>query len=92
MLVLAVDVGGPEKIGWASSSGRSGTGQDLDVAMRSGRNAYGGVSDFKRFEAGVTSRGETSAQIDDQTGMVGSYFNTAWNQFCGRIAGTPVQF
>lgn len=60
--------------------------------MRSGRNAYGGVSDFKRFEAGVTSRGETSAQIDDQTGMVGSYFNTAWNQFCGRIAGTPVQF
>lgn len=58
----------------------------------SGRNAYGGVSDFRRFEAGVTIRGEASAQVDDQTGMVGSYFNTAWNQFCGRIAGTPVQF
>lgn len=58
----------------------------------SGRNAYGGVSDFKRFEAGVTIRGEASAQVDDQAGMVGSYFNTAWNQFCGRIAGTPVQF
>lgn len=58
----------------------------------SGRNAYGGASDFKRFEAGVTIRGEASAQVDDQTGMVGSYFNTAWNQFCGRIAGTPVQF
>src|SRR3989344_5048867 len=58
----------------------------------SGRNAYGGVSDFKRFEAGVTIRGDASAQVDDQTGMVGSYFNTAWNQFCGRIAGTPIQF
>lgn len=58
----------------------------------SGRNAYGGVSDFKRFEVGVTSRGDTSAQVDDQSGMVGSYFNTAWNQFCGRSAGTPVQF
>lgn len=58
----------------------------------SGRNAYGGVSDFKRFEAGVTIRGEASAQVDDQTGMAGSYFNTAWNQFCGRIAGTPIQF
>lgn len=56
------------------------------------RNAFGGYSGFKRFESGVTNRGAASAQVDGQDGMVGAYFNSAWNQFCGRIAGTSAQF
>lgn len=56
------------------------------------RNGYGGMAGFKRFEAGVTNRGEASAMLDDQDGLTGAYFRDAWSQFCGRIPGTPVQF
>lgn len=56
------------------------------------RNGYGGMAGFKRFEAGVTNRGEASAMLDDQDGLTGAYFRDAWAQFCGRIPGTPVQF
>ena len=50
MLVIAIDVGGPEKIGWASSIGRSGTGSDLDGALREVADA---LNDFA-WELGGT--------------------------------------
>ncbi|MCV0414130.1 MAG: hypothetical protein K5831_04520 [Brevundimonas sp.] len=56
------------------------------------RNGYGGLAGFRRFEAGVTNRGRASAQVDSSETLTGSYFDAAWNQFCGRITGTPVQF
>lgn len=57
-----------------------------------GRNAYGGMSGFQRFEAGVDRTGDASALIDGGEELNTAYFEGAWNQFCGRIAGTPVQF
>lgn len=57
-----------------------------------GRNAYGGMSGFQRFEAGVDRAGDASALIDGGEELNTAYFEGAWNQFCGRIAGTPVQF
>lgn len=57
-----------------------------------GRNAYGGMSGFQRFEAGVDRTGDASALIDGGEELNSAYFEGAWNQFCGRIAGTPVQF
>ncbi|MBI2248662.1 Uncharacterised protein [Brevundimonas diminuta] len=57
-----------------------------------GRNAYGGMSGFQRFEAGVDRTGDASALIDGSEELNATYFEGAWNQFCGRIAGTPVQF
>ena len=57
-----------------------------------GRNAYGGMSGFQRFEAGVDRTGDASALIDGGEELNTTYFEGAWNQFCGRIAGTPVQF
>ncbi|HBY43163.1 MAG TPA: hypothetical protein DEH03_05665 [Brevundimonas sp.] len=57
-----------------------------------GRNAYGGMSGFQRFEAGVDRTGDASALIDGGEELNATYFEGAWNQFCGRIAGTPVQF
>lgn len=56
------------------------------------RNGFGGMAGFRRFEAGVTNRGEASARIDSPETLAGTHFNAAWGQFCGRIAGTPVQF
>ena len=56
------------------------------------RNGYGGMAGFTRFEAVVNNRGEASAQLDSPDNLAGAYFNTAWNQFCGRIAGTAIQF
>lgn len=56
------------------------------------RNGFGGMAGFKRFEAGVTNRGGASAQIDSSETLTGSHFDAGWNQFCGRITGTPVQF
>lgn len=58
----------------------------------SARNGRGGYSDFVRFESGVTDRGRASAQFDSRDVTLGSYFQTTWNQFCGRNGGVPVQF
>ncbi len=57
-----------------------------------GRNAYGGMSGCQRFEAGVGTTGNATAMIDGGEELNAAYFEGAWNQFCGRIAGTPVQF
>ena len=57
-----------------------------------GRNAYGGMSGFQRFEAGVGTTGNATAMIDGGEELNAAYFEGAWNQFCGRITGTPVQF
>lgn len=57
-----------------------------------GRNAYGDMSGFQRFEAGVDRTGDASALIDGGEELNAAYFEGAWNQFCGRIAGTPVHF
>lgn len=57
-----------------------------------GRNAYGGMSGFQRFEAGVGTTGNATAMIDGGEELNAAYFQGAWNQFCGRITGTPVQF
>ena len=57
-----------------------------------GQNAYGGMPGFQRFEAGVGTTGNATAMIDGGEELNAAYFEGAWNQFCGRIAGTPVQF
>lgn len=56
------------------------------------RNGMGGYTGFVRFEAAVSNRGTSSSQIDDQDGLAGAYFSSAWAQVCGRGGGTPVQF
>lgn len=55
-------------------------------------NGRGGYSHFVRFESGVTDRGQASAQFDSRDLTTAAYFQTTWNQFCGRIEGTAVQF
>lgn len=69
-----------------------GNGTTMFCGEVNGRNAYGGYAGFVRFEAGVRIEGQASAQVDSRDGMTGAYFGAAWNQFCGRIAGTPVEF
>ena len=56
------------------------------------RNAYGGMTGFRRFYSGVTDRGEASATINDQGGIVGSFFEAAWGQTCAGVTGTAAQF
>ncbi|MFN3538271.1 MAG: hypothetical protein ACK4Y4_12565, partial [Brevundimonas sp.] len=56
------------------------------------RNAMGGYTGHVRFEASVSNRGTSSAQIDDRGGLSGAYFSDAWAQLCGRGGGVAVQF
>lgn len=85
MLVLAVDVGGPEKIGWAASSGRSGTGQDLDAAMCDVADALNeGIPVALGFEAPIwTPRREDLKRITSRRLGAEVTFNRAWSAGAG---------
>lgn len=54
------------------------------------RNAYGGMTGFRRFHSGVTDRGEASARINDEGGLMGTVFEATWEQSCVG-AGTAAQ-
>ena len=56
------------------------------------RNAYGGMTGFRRFSSGVTDRGEASATINDQGGIVGAAFEVVWERTCSGVTGTATQF
>ncbi len=59
-----------------------------------GRNGFGGYAGFVRFEAGVRrdADGDGFAQLDSQEPLTRAYFQSAWNQMCGRQQGVVVQF
>ena len=59
---------------------QSDNGSTIFCGEVASRNGYGGMSSFHRFEAGVTTRGETSARVDPRdNSWSAAYFNTAWN-------------
>lgn len=83
--VLCVDVGGPEKIGWANSDGGAGSGSDLGKALElltahlrnGGRAALG-------FEAPIWTPARTDlAQITRRRGGVETTYNRAWSAGVG---------
>ncbi|WP_291539300.1 hypothetical protein [Brevundimonas sp.] len=85
MLVIAIDVGGPEKIGWASSNSRSGTGQDLDTALYDMANALNnGTPVALGFEAPIwTPRREDLKRITSRRLGAEITFNRAWSAGAG---------
>lgn len=88
MLVIAIDVGGPEKIGWASSSGRSGTGPDLDGALRDVADALNqSIPVALGFEAPIwTPRREDLKRITSRRLGAEMTFNRAWSAGAGCAA------
>lgn len=85
MLVLAIDVGGPEKIGWACSNNQTGSGGDLDSALRDVAQALGqGVPVALGFEAPIwTPRREDLKRITSRRLGVEVKFNRAWSAGAG---------
>nr|WP_314525715.1 hypothetical protein [uncultured Brevundimonas sp.] len=85
MLVLAIDVGGPEKIGWAASNDRLGTGQDLDGALRDVADALNqGIPVALGFEAPIwTPRREDLKRITSRRLGAEVTFNRAWSAGAG---------
>lgn len=55
------------------------------------RNAYGGMTGFRRFHSGVTDRGEASALINDEGGLMGTLFEATWERICEGVAAAPAQ-
>lgn len=55
------------------------------------RNVYGGMTGFRRFHSGVTDRGEASARINDEGGVMGTLFEATWEQICEGVASAPAQ-
>lgn len=85
MLVVAIDVGGPEKIGWAASNGRSGTGHDLDCALHDVADALdGAIPVALGFEAPIwTPRREDLKRITSRRLGAEVTFNRAWSAGAG---------
>ncbi len=85
MLVVAIDVGGPEKIGWAASNGRSGEGRDLDAVLRDVSDALNdGVPVALGFEAPIwTPRREDLKRITSRRLGAEITFNRAWSAGAG---------
>lgn len=85
MLIIAVDVGGPEKIGWASSNGRSGSGRDLDTILIDAAFALtNGTPVALGFEAPIwTPRREDLKRITSRRLGVEITFNRAWSAGAG---------
>lgn len=83
--VLCIDVGGPSKIGWADSTGATGTGLELGAALDS-------VSTLVRegqfvalgFEAPIwTPRRAEFARITGRRGGIETTYNRAWSAGAG---------
>lgn len=83
--VLCVDVGGPEKIGWANADGGDGTGANLGEALdrlsgclrEGGRAALG-------FEAPIWTPARAElARITSRRGGVETTYNRAWSAGAG---------
>lgn len=85
MLVIAIDVGGPEKIGWAASSGQSGVGSDLDsILAEAARALDGGIPVALGFEAPIwTPRREDLKRITSRRLGAEVTFNRAWSAGAG---------
>lgn len=85
MLVVAIDVGGPEKIGWAGSNGRSGAGANLDSILRDVADALTqGVPVALGFEAPIwTPRREDLKRITSRRLGAEVTFNRAWSAGAG---------
>lgn len=85
MMILAIDVGGPEKIGWAASNGRSGEGRDLDTILRDVADALNdGVPVAIGFEAPIwTPRREDLKRITSRRLGAEITFNRAWSASAG---------
>lgn len=83
--VLCIDVGGPEKIGWADAGGEHGTGNNLGNALdraaallRAGRPVAIG------FEAPIWTPVRTElARITQRRGGVETRYNRAWSAGAG---------
>ena len=79
--VLCVDVGGPTKIGWADTEGRSGTGADLDEAMdRTAALLLAGERVALGFEAPIwTPVRMDLTRITRRRGGIEMTHNRAWS-------------
>ena len=85
LFVLCVDVGGPEKIGWADGEGGDGTGADLDHTLDrlSGHLSDGGMVALG-FEAPIWTPTRTDlARITSRRGGVETTYNRAWSAGAG---------
>lgn len=83
--VLCVDVGGPEKIGWANSDGSDGTGVDLGDALDH-LSAYllKGSPAALGFEAPIWTPARTElSKISARRGGVETTYNRAWSAGAG---------
>jgi hypothetical protein len=83
--VLCIDVGGPEKIGWANSEEQDGTGADLGDALdQASRYLLDGRSVAFGFEAPIwtPARAEFS-RITARRGGVETTHNRAWSAGAG---------
>jgi hypothetical protein len=85
MLVIAIDVGGPEKIGWAASSGRSGVGSDLGSVLGEAARALDqAIPVALGFEAPIwTPRREDLKRITSRRLGAEVTFNRAWSAGAG---------
>nr|WP_314188132.1 hypothetical protein [uncultured Brevundimonas sp.] len=85
MLVIAVDVGGPEKIGWAASSGRSGVGSDLGSVLGEAARALDqAIPVALGFEAPIwTPRREELKRMTSRRLGAEVTFNRAWSAGAG---------
>ena len=85
MLVVAIDVGGWKKIGWAASNGRSGTGVDLASILTEVAVALDqGTPVALGFEAPIwTPRREDLSRITGRRLGAEMAFNRAWSAGAG---------
>jgi hypothetical protein len=83
--VLCIDVGGPEKIGWANSEGSDGTGADLGDALdHLSRYLLKGGNVALGFEAPIWTPARTElARITARRGGVETTHNRAWSAGAG---------
>ncbi len=82
---LCIDVGGPTNIGWADSSGSSGHGADLDVALdRAAAMLREGLPVAIGFEAPIwTPRRVELMTITGRRSGIETTYNRAWSAGAG---------
>lgn len=85
MFIIAVDVGGPDKIGWACSRGQSGTGKDIGSVLRAAADTLQqGEPVALGFEAPIwTPRREDLKRITSRRLGAEITFNRAWSAGAG---------
>lgn len=83
--VLCIDVGGPAKIGWADSTGATGSGVDLDAALHRASILLRQKHPVAvGFEAPIwTPRREELAKITSRRGGIETTYNRAWSAGAG---------